>query len=156
MAHATLSISNERQSRSIDKSHAAAKRGFQSRTISLVIFVTYLMIQSAFVVGGRIRRVGSYALGRLRLQGQSQAWGLRTVPASRWRWRSNQSVQTRRKRRVRFEPLVAWYIVVAQLVPRVFLYHVRVYIGRTGYVRRRNARTRDASLDAAKCGEKKR
>lgn len=112
---------------------AAAKREFQSRTISLVaaarlvIFVTYLMMRSVFAVGGRIRRVGSYALGRLRLQGQRQAWGLRTVPASRWRWRSNQSVQTRRKRRVRFEhPPGVWYIVVAQLT--FFAYFFITYV----------------------------
>jgi len=53
---------------------------------------------ATFVVGGWTRRVRSYALGRLRLQGQRQAWGPSLVPASRRR-RSSQSVQTRRFKR---------------------------------------------------------
>lgn len=52
-------------------------------------------------MGGRTRRVRSYALGRLRLRGQWQAWGHRLVPASRRRRRSepvgsNASVQALR------------------------------------------------------------
>lgn len=67
---------------------------------SSLIVIVPAWWRSAFVVGGRTRRVRSYALGRLRLQGQRQAWGHGLVPASRRR-RSNQSVQTRRFKRWR-------------------------------------------------------
>lgn len=77
------------------------------------------------------------------------------VPASRWRWRSNQSVQTRRKRRVRFEPPGVWHrrsLSRTTYSSHISLSRIRVYIGRPGYV---VGATRARATCLTKCDEKK-
>lgn len=70
----------------------------------------------------------------------------------------HQSVQTRRKRRVRFEPPVV-RIRRCRTTRSSHISLSRTRVDRTdGLRRRRNARARDVldtGLDAAKCGEKK-
>lgn len=114
-------------------------------------------------MGGWTRRVRSYALGRLRLQGQKQAWGHSLVPASRRR-RSNQSVQTRRSKRCASleRHLLSGVIVICfapHRLPLVLAYHL-AYVIRAN--RRawlpcgwRNARARE-TLKSARRGVRNR
>lgn len=84
-----FSIPSERESSSIDKSRVQPPgAGFnraQSLRLSCIVIIPGPMMEHGtpdddFVVGGRARYVRSYALGRLRVQGYRQAWGLRSGP----------------------------------------------------------------------------